>query len=221
VYLETYYALLAEHHSERAEAMQDYMRNHFVYMGVAAPVRKQVEKSFYKQYGLPEYADLSEIVHDAWATDEREIQYFAMDLVERMHKQWQPDVIILIEMMLTKKAWWDSVDFIASHLAGKYFQRFPNEMYAITTRWNTSDDLWLQRSSIIFQLFYKKNTDTALLFSHIKTHIDSKEFFLQKAIGWALRQHTRINTQIIVDFVAAHENLSALSKKEAMKLFIQ
>jgi 3-methyladenine DNA glycosylase AlkD len=216
-YLQTYYNLLAEQRSDYAEAMQQYMRNQFEFLGVNSPKRKTIEKAFYKQNGLPQYADLADIVTEAWATDEREIQYFAMDLVERMRKYWQPDVIVLIEMMLVKKSWWDTVDFVASHLVGQYFEKFPAERIAITSRWNTSDNMWLQRSSIIFQLFYKKNTDTYLLFSHIRTHIGSKEFFLQKAIGWALRQHTRTDADLVKDFVNTHD-LAPLSRKEALKL---
>jgi 3-methyladenine DNA glycosylase AlkD len=215
-YLETYYNLLAEHRSEKADGMQAYMKNHFEFLGVPAPQRKAVEKAFYKQYGLPKYEELADIVRDAWATDEREIQYFAMDLVERMRKHWQPDMIDLIEMMIVKKSWWDTVDFVASHLAGQYFERFPTEMIAKTTTWNASDNRWLQRSSIIFQLFYKNKTNTDLLFAHIHTHTASREFFLQKAIGWALRQHAYTDADLVKTFVSNTE-LANLSKKEALK----
>ena len=216
MYLQTYYNLLAEHRSDRADAMRAYMKNHFEFLGVAASQRKAVEKAFYKQYGLPKYEDLADIVTEAWATDEREIQYFAMDLVERMRKQWQPDLLVLIEMMIVKKSWWDTVDFVASHLVGQYFERFPTEMVAKTTVWNTSDNMWLQRTSIIFQLFYKEKTDTSLLFAHINTHTESKEFFLQKAIGWALRQHAYTDAALVKDFVA-RTDLANLSRREALK----
>lgn len=215
-YLQTYYRLLEEHRSDRADAMRAYMKNHFEFMGVAAPTRKAVEKAFYKQYGLPNYEDLVDIVTEAWATDEREMQYFAMDLVARMRKQWQPDILDLMEKMIVKKSWWDTVDFIASHLVGLYFERFPTEMVAKTTDWNTSDNLWLQRTSIIFQLFYKQKTDTQLLFTHINTHMASKAFFLQKAIGWALRQYARTDETLVKEFVN-RTNLATLSRREALK----
>jgi 3-methyladenine DNA glycosylase AlkD len=215
-YLQTYYNLLAEHRSDKADAMRAYMKDNFEFLGVSAPQRKVVEKAFYKQYGLPKYEDLADIITDAWATDEREIQYFAMDLVERMRKQWQPDIIYLMEMMIVKKSWWDTVDFIASHLIGQYFEQFPATMTAKTGAWNTSDNLWLQRTSIIFQLFYKNKTNTELLFAHICTHTASRDFFIQKAIGWALRQHAYTDAALVKDFVARTE-LANLSRREALK----
>jgi 3-methyladenine DNA glycosylase AlkD len=119
--------------------------------------------------------------------------------------------------MLLNKSWWDSVDWIST-LVGIHFQRYPHLIVPITERWMSSDNRWLQRICIIFQLKYKKNTDYELLSKYILAVANSKEFFLRKAAGWALRDISRHNPTFVIDFVEKNPHLSPLTKREALRL---
>ncbi|MDX1904987.1 MAG: DNA alkylation repair protein [Thermonemataceae bacterium] len=221
-YVEAFYnAFEEEAKPEKALPMKAYMRNQFEFFGLAAPQRKIITKSLLEKLGYPpDLQALKEVVTYAFAIDQREMQYLAMEITEKMYKIWDKSIIQIIELMLTKKPWWDTVDFVASHLVGKYFKIFPEETKPTTEKWRESRHLWLQRTAIIFQLNYKKETDFTLLSEHILYHLHTEEFFIQKAIGWALRQYARIEPQIVKDFVEKY-SLPKLSKREALKHLIQ
>jgi 3-methyladenine DNA glycosylase AlkD len=121
-----------------------------------------------------------------------------------------------IEKLVTTKSWWDTVDFLASNAAGPWFRKFPEKKSEITSRWNASENFWLQRMSILFQLKYKAETDTKILRSYILPLMESKEFFIRKAIGWALREYAKTDPKFVSKLVKELP-LSPLSKKEAMK----
>jgi 3-methyladenine DNA glycosylase AlkD len=106
--------------------------------------------------------------------------------------------IKLIEYCLQQKSWWDSVDGIASDWLGPYFKLFPEQIVPVTSQWNKSKNMWLQRSSIMFQKAYKKDTDTTLLSRYILNCAHSKEFFIQKAIGWALREYSKTDPEWVI-----------------------
>jgi 3-methyladenine DNA glycosylase AlkD len=108
------------------------------------------------------------------------------------------------------------VDFIATECLGPYFKMYPNQISKITSQWNKSSNIWLQRSSLLFQKNYKKETDAELLSRYILNLRSSKEFFIQKAIGWMLREYAKTDAGWVVDFVNNNE-LAPLSKREAMK----
>jgi len=129
---------------------------------------------------------------------------------------WTKSSIKLIEHCIVHKSWWDTVDGIASDWLGTYFKQFNEQIILITSSWNKNSNIWLQRSSILFQKSYKKTTDTALLSSHILHLKDSKEFFIRKAIGWALREYSKTNPEWVIQFVTKNK-LSPLSEKEALK----
>lgn len=203
---------------ERAVKMKQYMRNLFAFYGIAATERKMALKEYIKEYSLPNYADLPEIISQAWNKEEREYQYFVMELAEKHKKKYDKLIISFFELMITQKSWWDTVDFIASHLVAEYFLRFPEEIEAKTGEWMASGNMWLQRTCLIFQIFYKEKTNQQLLFSFIEQTLHSKEFFIQKAIGWALRSLAYTDAESVKDFVYSHD-LKPLSKKEALKHF--
>ena len=214
--LKTAYEAQAD--SSKSIAMQAYMKNNFAFFGIKAPDRRAIDKAFFKQYGSPTYAELPDLVRGLYAEPQRELHYFAMELVAKHKKNWQPDLLPLLEFMLVTNSWWDSVDFIAGTLVGDFFKKYPELMLTKTANWNDSTNFWLVRSSIIFQLKYKKNTDTDLLFTYILPHCYSKEFFIQKAIGWALREYSKTDALQIKGFVEATPELPALSKREALRL---
>ena len=191
------------------------MRNQFEFYGFQTPVRRMLTREIFAQ-GLPSVDQVPVIVKDAWQLPQREFQYFSIELVARLKKEWTPEMIPMIEDMITDKSWWDSVDHIASMITGPYFRKFPVQIKPVTQKWNRSDNFWLQRSSILFQKAYRGKTDTALLSKYILHCAGSKEFFIQKAIGWSLREYAKTDPEWVLQFVEKHP-LAALSKREALK----
>lgn len=198
-----------------AEGMKAYMLNQFDYYGLKTPLRRKLSKEYFKQ-SLPPFTDAEEIVKDCWQHPSREMQYIAVELLACYKKEWKKDTIKIIEYIITHKSWWDSVDHAATDLTGPYFKLFPEQTEKITGKWNRSSNIWLQRSSIMFQKAYKKETDKELLSKHILHLASSKEFFVQKAIGWALREYSKTNSGWVTQFVK-NNPLSPLSKREALK----
>jgi len=203
--------------AEKAKGAKAYMRNQFEFFGIQTPIRRMITKEILES-GLPPFSDIPAIMKDAWLQPEREFQYFAIELLGKMKKEWKPDMILLLEEMITQKSWWDSVDHIATWILGPYFQKYPNQIKDVTFKWNQSENFWLQRSSIMFQKSYRSKTDTKLLTDYILHCAGSKEFFIQKAIGWALREYAKTNPDWVKKFVKTNE-LPVLSRREALKHF--
>ena len=207
----------ANANSENALPMKKYMRNQFEFFGIKNPERKIIDKQFFAENGLPEISDLEKIIKSAWNLPEREFQYFAMFLLDKMKKQFDEKVLNLLEYFTLEKSWWDSVDFLSANMFGYMFQRFPVLIPEYTENWMASENMWLQRTSILFQLKYKEATDLELLSNFIHQLSSSKEFFIQKAIGWELREYSKTNPQWVIDFVE-NNKLASLSKREALKV---
>jgi 3-methyladenine DNA glycosylase AlkD len=205
-------------HADPAAAapMKAYMRNQFDYLGIKTPEQRQLLKGFIAEYGLPDMGDLAPILLDLWGLPEREFQYAALGLLGRFEDKLPAEFIDTIEILLTTKSWWDTVDSLAGNTVGLHFKRFPAVRDATLERWRTSDDFWLRRTCILFQLGYKSETDFDLLKDIIRENLGSKEFFINKAIGWALRQHTRIDPEGVRAFVAEIP-LAPLSARESLK----
>lgn len=201
---------------EIAKKQKKYMRNKFDFFGIQATPRRKATRKFMRKENRPSYEELETVVKELWQKEEREYQYFALELVERYKKDFTEDIIKLFEYMITHKSWWDTVDQMAKNLVGPYFKKFPEKKDKYIKKWIQSDNIWLQRSCILFQLAYKEDTDVELLFNIIIRLKDIDEFFIQKAIGWALRQYARIEPKVIKDFVKNNE-LSSLSEREALK----
>ncbi|MDF2961479.1 MAG: hypothetical protein K0S39_3214 [Paenibacillus sp.] len=208
--------LRAHADSDKAAPMQAYMRDLFPFLGVRSPERAALVKAFLQEHGLPQGTELQDTVRELWRLPEREFQYTALQLLEKQRKQLQPSDIDLLEHLVVNKSWWDTVDTIAGGLIGAHFTKFPELIPVYTERWISSDNLWLQRSALLFQLSYKSRTDAPILFDYIRRTADSKEFFLRKAIGWALRQYSKTDEAAVRRFVA-EAKLSPLSEREALK----
>lgn len=206
--------------AEKAPGAKAYMLNQFEFFGIPAPQRSALDKTILKQHLIEDIKELEVVVKELWMMTEREYQYFAVALFAYYKKLWKPSSIKLMEYCITHKSWWDSVDNIASEWTGPFFKLFPQQKEKITEKWNQSSNMWLQRSSIMFQKAYKKDTDTALLTRYILNCKDSKEFFIQKAIGWALREYSKTNPQWVTKFVKQNK-LAPLSTREAMKRIIK
>ena len=194
-----------------------YMRHQFQFYGLKATVRREIQKPFFIKEYLPQKSEIEHIIKTLWEKPEREYQLFAQELAFKYVKQLELKDINLFEFMVTNKSWWDTVDFIANKLMGEYFKTFPNQKEKYVTKWLKSNNIWLQRSALLFQLKYKNKIDTVLLSSTINSLLNSKEFFINKAIGWVLREYSRTNPNWVIEFVNNTE-LSTLSKKEALRL---
>lgn len=211
------FLLLAD--SENAKGAEAYMKNQFKYFGIYTTERRKISNDYIKKIGILSDKELHKTVRELWKMPNREFQYVAMELIAFHKKQWTENIIELTEFCIINKSWWDSVDGIASLILGDYFKLFPHQIKPITSQWNNSSNMWLQRSSIMFQKSYKKNTDTELLSKYILNCNHSKEFFIQKAIGWALREYGKTNSEWVINFVAKNQ-LAPLSKREALKRIV-
>jgi len=200
----------------QAGPMKKYMRDQFEYLGIKSPQFKVLLKQFLSEHGLPAVNDLDQIVRELWSLPEREFQYLGVSLMSRLENQLLPKSTKTIEYTITQKSWWDTVDSIAGGTVGIHFRRFPEVCGKYLAKWRTSDNFWLRRTTILFQLNYKKETDFELLCDIIRENLGSKEFFINKAIGWALRQYARSDPKAVKKFVKATP-LHPLSRREAMK----
>ena len=209
-------ALMQHADPEKAIPMQEYMRNKFQYLGIKAPQRKEILKTFLQAYGLPSLEQVDAISRDLWEMPEREYQYVAMGILERMKKKLTAEFITTIEHLILTKSWWDTVDMLASHNVGTLFANHPAVREEYVAKWRVSDNIWLRRATLLFQLKYKANTDIDLLFALIEENRDSDEFFIQKAIGWVLREYSKVDNTAVIDYVAK-TNLAPLSEREALK----
>lgn len=201
---------------EIAVPQAKYMKNKFQFLGIKSPERKAVFKEVLKEQGMPKR--VWEVVNSLWEQEEREFQYCAIELLSKYaKKKMQESDIEKMETLITTKSWWDSVDGFSS-IVGNYFLQYPEYKKDITSKWLKSENIWLIRMAIIFQLSYKSKTDTELLYSNILEVAHHKDFFVRKGIGWALRQYAKTNPMEVDAFVVEHDNvLSNLSKKEALK----
>ncbi|MBS1745371.1 MAG: DNA alkylation repair protein [Bacteroidetes bacterium] len=200
----------------KAEGMKAYMRCQFEFYGIAMNERRNICKVFIQTNPLPSVDEVEKVVKYAWKEPQREWQYFAIELLWQYKKQWKKSTIKIIEYCITHKSWWDTVDAMASDWAGVYFKIFPDQIITITGNWNRSENIWLQRTSLLFQKKYKETTDIKILSGYILNLAASEAFFIRKAIGWSLREYAKTNPEWVRSFVDKHK-LSSLSRREAIK----
>ena len=216
-YVSSLHAFLNEHADPaNALAMSKYMKDHFPFFGIKSPERKSLFSEFSRSHFIPD--DWKEVILLCWHHGEREMQYVAMDMVYKMKRKLQRNDLNFIEKLIVNKSWWDTVDFLASNIAGHFFFMFPDLINPVTDKWRHSGNMWLVRTCILFQLKYRDYTDFKLLQSLIHENKYSNEFFIQKAIGWSLRQYAKYYPKEVRAFVAETE-LKKLSRREALKHF--
>ena len=196
--------------------MKKYMRNQFEFLGIKRPFQQALFKQFLAEYGLPELFQVEEVVQELWRWPEREYQYAALMFLDKQQKRLTPDMLSCLEDLITTKSWWDTVDSIASHNVGKLLRQYPASRDDVINRWRDTENLWLRRTTLLFQLGYKAETDERLLFSLVEENRDSLEFFIQKAIGWALREYSKTAPKAVQAFVSK-TTLAPLSEREALK----
>ena len=187
-----------------------------IILGIKSPERRELKAQFLLQYGYPETGQLDEIARECWELPQREYEYFIMEILDSFAKKAEDGRIGLYEYMIETKSWWDTVDFIAANLVGIHFRKYPEQIVPCTKKWMDSGNMWLQRTSLLFQLRYKKETDLELLMDYVGRLQGSKEFFINKAIGWALREYSKTDPDWVKNYVASH-SLAPLSHREALK----
>ena len=200
-----------------AAQQKAYLRDQFLFYGIQTPVRRAMQKPFLAKQYLPPKKYLEPLVKTLWQRPQREYHYFAQELAQRYIKQIEKEDISLFEFMVINNSWWDTVDFIATKLIGPYFKKFPEQRDAVTEKWMSSENIWLQRCCLIYQLLWKEKMDTVFLAKTIHSLLGSKEFFINKAIGWVLRNYSRTDPDWVRDFVESTA-LAPLSKREALRL---
>jgi 3-methyladenine DNA glycosylase AlkD len=237
-------ALLRTHaNAKLAPAMQRYMRDQFQYLGIKSPQLAELLRQHIAAHGLPPLADLDRITRDLWALPQREFQYAATTFLGKLEKQLPSGFIRTLEYLIVTKSWWDTVDTLSAGTVGVHFRRYPRVKARYLAKWRLSKNFWLRRATLLFQLKYGKDTDFPLLKQIIRENLrasghpahiahpacpgvlprdptrdrgGSQEFFINKAIGWALRQYTRIDPRAVRKFVA-ETPLHPLSAREAFK----
>lgn len=204
----------------RAHAMSSYMKGKFAFYGIPAAERRDIQKRIFNLYKPGSFEELLDLARHFWSRKEREWHYAAIDLLAANKKKWKVELGDSLEFFLKNNAWWDSVDGFTSQVVAPYFKKFPERKSYWIRRWMLSDTMWLRRVSLIHQLKERTNTDTDLLAECILLNADSKEFFIQKAIGWALREYAKVNPEWVLRFLEINE-LKSLSKREAVKNILQ
>ena len=197
-----------------AVAMKAYMKNKFEFLGVKTPVRRKLTKTFFKQQ-----TDLVidwNFINEAWNYPYRKLQYTALDYLEIRKKLLTPSDLPRLKKLAQTKSWWDTIDFL-DRLVGSIIARFP-ETKEIILSWSCDKDFWLRRLAIDHQLLRKEETDTELLEKILVNNLGQTEFFINKAIGWALRDYSKTNPNWVKDFIERHQaEMAALSIREGSK----
>ena len=210
-----YEEMIQHKNEEQAQKMSKYMLNKFEYIGIKTPERRKIFKNFFKEYKNEEKIDW-EFVNKCWENKYREFQYIAADYLKNMKDKLTRDDIPKLKQLILKKSWWDTIDnldMIIGALALK-----DSNVNKILLEWSLDENIWLRRIAIDHQLLRKEKTNTELLEKILKNNLGQAEFFINKAIGWVLRDYSKTNPEWVKNFIEKNrENMAKLSIKEASK----
>lgn len=200
--------------ADDARAMKAYMRGRFEFLGVKTPARRKAAKAFFKKHGG---ADIDwRFVRQAWEHPFREMQYAALDYLETRKNLLRPGDLPQLKKLAQSKSWWDTIDFL-DRLTGGIIAGFP-ETRPVILQWSRDEDIWLRRLAIDHQLLRKDQTDQHLLEQILVNNLNQTEFFINKAIGWALRDYSKTNPEWVKNFIRQHHGkMAPLSIREASK----
>ncbi len=208
-------AFKAQANDLRAEKMAAYMRHQFVYYGISSPVRKTIQSDIFTKWKST--TDLEDFVRLCWEQDQREWKYVALDYSRKVLKKGDLSKLVLFESLITDQSWWDTVDSLSPNLLAKILMPHHDLRKKKMYEWIESDSFWLRRAAIILQLTYGINTDFELMKELILKCSSSKEFFIQKASGWALRQYSKFNPEGVKNFIQSN-TLAPLTRREGLRL---
>lgn len=202
---------------EKGPAMKAYMRDQFAFLGISSPARVALGRDAIVGTAEPTEADLIAVSHALWTKPEREFQYFAAWYLRRHQKILTAEFIDTARHLITTKPWWDTIDELAQNVIGPLVLR-DRALVAVMDTWIEDNDFWLARAAILHQNRWRAETDAERLFRYCTRREADTEFFIRKAIGWALREYTRVDPDAVRRFVREHDTtLSGLSKREALK----
>jgi 3-methyladenine DNA glycosylase AlkD len=203
-----------------APGMKAYMKSAMPYLGVRVPAVRALTRAAEKRRPLPSAGTLAATARSLWrAAEYREERYAATALLDTRSARRLRDLglLDLLEEMIRTGAWWDHVDEV-SHRIGDLLALDPAAMTPVLRAWAGDDDRWIRRSAIIAQLGRRSATDIELLTFVIEANLDDREFFVAKAVGWALREYARTDPAWVLGFVEAHtDRIAPLSRREALK----
>ena len=199
---------------EKIPDMEAYMKNKFSFLGVQKPILKKIEREFFKLF-IKNPIDWT-FVEECWQQPYREFQYIAMDYLDKKKKELRPEDFPKLKQLAQTKSWWDSIDQL-DLIIGEITFTYP-ETKQVMLDWSKDQDFWLRRIAIDNQLMRKEKTDTDLLEKVILNNLGQSEFFINKAIGWSLRNYSKVNPDWVGAFIDRYrEQLSPLSIREGSK----
>ena len=210
-----YEEMIQHKNEEQAQKMSKYMLNKFEYIGIKTPERREIFKNFFKEYKNKEKIDW-EFVNKCWENKYREFQYIAADYLKNMKDKLTIDDIPEFKRLILKKSWWDTIDNLDMTIGALALK--DSNVNKILLEWSLDENIWLRRIAIDHQLLRKEKTDTELLEKILKNNLGQAEFFINKAIGWALRDYSKTNPNWVKNFIEKNrEKMAKLSIREASK----
>ena len=210
-----YEEMIWHKNEEQVRQMSKYMLNKFEYIGIKTPERREIFKNFFKEYKNEEKIDW-EFVNKCWENKYREFQYIAADYLKNMKDKLTRDDIPKLKQLILKKSWWDTIDNLDMTIGALALK--DSNVNKILLEWSLDENIWLRRIAIDHQLLRKEKTNTELLEKILKNNLGQAEFFINKAIGWALRDYSKTNPEWVRNFIEENrENMAKLSIKEASK----
>ena len=210
-----YEEMIRYKNEEQARQMSKYMLNKFEYIGIKTPGRRKIFKNFFKEYKNEEKINW-EFVNKCWENKYREFQYIATDYLKNMKDKLTIDDIPNLKQLILKKSWWDTIDNLDMTIGALALK--DSNVNKILLEWSLDENIWLRRIAIDHQLLRKEKTNTELLSEIIENNLNGTEFFINKAIGWALRDYSKTNPDWVTDFIEKNKDkMSKLSIKEASK----
>lgn len=210
-----YEEMIQHKNEEQARQMSKYMLNKFEYIGIKTPERRKIFKNFFKEYKNEEKIDW-EFVNKCWENKYREFQYVAADYLKNKKDKLTIDDIPKLKRLILKKSWWDTIDNLDMTIGALALK--DSNMNKILLEWSIDENIWLRRIAIDHQLLRKEKTNTELLEKILKNNLGQTEFFINKAIGWALRDYSKTNPEWVKNFIEKNkEKMAKLSIKEASK----
>lgn len=212
-------AFYAEQNLEKAAGMAAYMKNQFSFLGIPKPRRVQLQKEYIKQAKKKGEVDWAALF-TLWERPEREFHYTVVDYLRSLQDILQLADIDNIKRLIVTRSWWDTVDLLASGPTGHLCSKHPDLVDSRIIPWSHSENIWLVRTALLYQLKYKTKTDTEVLGQVILANRHSQQFFIKKAIGWILREYSKTDNEWVARFLADHD-LSPLSVREASKYLTQ
>jgi 3-methyladenine DNA glycosylase AlkD len=197
--------------------MARYMRQQFSFLGIPSPMQAALAREALAELRPASADDLRDLALGLWALPEREYQYAACGVLGRHARLLGPGFLDTAARLITTRPWWDTVDSLAKNVVGAIVLRH-HETGGVVDEWIDARDMWLRRTALLHQLGYKERTNVERLFRYCTLRAGESEFFIRKAIGWALREYSKVAPQAVIAFVAQNERLlSPLSRKEALK----